>query len=307
MTYDLPPRDFLGYGNKPPSIRWPNDARVAVSLVVNIEEGAELSLSAGDERNESVHEIVLEVKDEPDLCMETHYEYGTRAGWWRVMELLDRHNAKATMNTCGRAVEISPWIAQDAVRRGHEMSCHGWRWEGHAGMPEDVERANIARAVEAIRKAGGVRPIGLHTKSASSARTRRLVVEEGGFLYDSNSYNDDLPYVVQVLGKPHVVLPYSFDTNDMRFTKQGGFQFADDFARYCGDALDWLWEEGRAAPRMMTIGLHLRVIGRPGRIGGLAKFLDHAARKGGIWFARRDEIARYWRQAVGLPEWRPSA
>jgi allantoinase len=211
------------------------------------------------------------------------------------------------MNTCGRAVQLSPWIAQDAVKRGHEMSCHGWRWEGHAGMSEAVERANIARAVEAIRNASGIRPIGLHTKSASSPRTRRLVVEEGGFLYDSNAYNDDLPYVVEVLGKPHIVLPYSFDTNDMRFTKQGGFQFADDFARYCVDALDWLWEEGRTAPRMMTIGLHLRVIGRPGRIGGLKKFLDHASKKGGIWFARRDEIARYWRQAVGLPEWQPAA
>lgn len=304
---DLPPRDFLGYGDKPPAIRWPNDARVAVSLVVNIEEGAELSLSAGDEKNESVYEIVQEVVGEPDLAMESHYEYGSRAGWWRIMEVLDRHGAKATMNTCSRAVALSPWIARDAVRRGHEMSCHGWRWEGHVGMSEERERAVIARAVAEIKAAGGERPVGLHLKAPCTTRTRRLLVEEGGFLYDSNAYNDDMPYVVEVLGRPHIVLPYSFDTNDMRFTRQGGFTFAGDFARYCIDALDWLWEEGRAAPRMMTIGLHLRIIGRPGRIGGLAAFLEHCQKKGGIWFARRDEIARHWRQAVGLPAWQPAA
>jgi len=305
-TNDLPPRDFLGYGDKPPAIRWPNDARVAVSLVVNIEEGAELSLSAGDEKNESVYEIVQEVVGEPDLAMESHYEYGSRAGWWRIMDVLDRYGAKATMNTCSRAVALSPWIARDAVRRGHEMSCHGWRWEGHIGMSEERERAVIARAVAEIRAAGGERPVGLHLKAPCTTRTRRLLVEEGGFLYDSNAYNDDMPYVVEVLGRPHIVLPYSFDTNDMRFTRQGGFTFAGDFARYCIDALDWLWEEGRTAPRMMTIGLHLRIIGRPGRIGGLAAFLEHCQKKGGIWFARRDEIARHWRQAVGLPAWQPA-
>lgn len=301
-----PPRDFLGYGDKPPAIRWPTDARVAVSLVVNIEEGAELSLSAGDEKNESVYEIVQEVVGEPDLAMESHYEYGSRAGWWRIMEVLDRYGAKATMNTCSRAVALSPWIARDAVRRGHEMSCHGWRWEGHIGMSEERERAVIARAVAEIKAAGGERPVGLHLKAPCTTRTRRLLVEEGGFLYDSNAYNDDMPYVVEVLGRPHIVLPYSFDTNDMRFTRQGGFTFAGDFARYCIDALDWLWEEGRTAPRMMTIGLHLRIIGRPGRIAGLAAFLEHCQKKGGIWFARRDEIARHWRQAVGLPAWQPT-
>lgn len=300
-------RDFLGYGGKPPMVRWPGDARVAVSLVVNIEEGAELAVSQGDARNEGIHEIVGEVVGAPDLCMESHFEYGSRAGWWRIMEVLQRHGVVATMNACGRAIEISPWMARDAVARGHEMSCHGWRWEPHAGMTAAEEREIIRRAVSAIEAACGQRPVGFHTRSSASPHTRRLLVEDGGFLYDSNGYNDDMPYVVEVAGRDHVVLPYAFDTNDMRFRNGGGFVQGEDFARYCIAAFDRLWEEGAMAPRMMTVGLHLRIIGRPARIGGLVAFLDHVRGKGGAWIARRDEIARHWRSAVGLPEWRPAA
>lgn len=287
-------RDFRGYGDTPPSAQWPNGARVAVSVVVNVEEGAELSLTHGDERNEAVYEVVEEVVGVADLCMESHFEYGTRVGWQRIRDLLDEFGVKATLNACGRAIEISPWLAREAVARGHEVSCHGWRWERHAHMDEPQERAVIARAVAAIRDACGVRPVGWHTRSATSAATRRLLIAEGGFIYDSNAYNDDTPYRADAGGRDFVVLPYSFDTNDMRFQRGGGFVFGDDFARYCCDAFDVLYAEGRRFPRMMSVGLHLRIIGRPGRINGLRRFLAHVAKHGDIWFARRDEIARHW-------------
>jgi allantoinase len=297
-------RDFRGYGDAPPPVRWPNGARLAVSIVVNIEEGAELSLGMGDEDNEFVHEVVEKVEGARDLCMESHFEYGSRAGWPRIRALLAEHGVKATLNACGRAIACSPWIAKEAVADGHEVCSHGWRWERQAHMDEDQERAVIAKAVAAITAAAGTPPVGWHTRSSTSVNTRRLLVEHGGFAYDSNAYNDDLPYVVEVLGRPHVVLPYAFDTNDMRYTRNGGFVFADDFARYCVEAFDRLYDEGARAPRMMTVGLHLRIIGRPGRIGGLARFLAHAASRPGVWFARRDDIAAAWRAAAGLPPWR---
>ena len=220
-----------------------------MSLVVNVEEGAELTLSAGDERNESRYEVVDEVVGAVDPCMESHFEYGTRAGYWRIMALLARFGVPATVSACARALEQSPWLARDALARGHEIACHGYRWESHAGMSEPVERAVIARAVETITRVAGVRPVGWHTRSASSVNTRRLLVEEGGFRYDSDAYDDDLPYLVQVGGRPHVVIPYSFDTNDMRFQAGGGFTLARDFAAYVTDAFDWLWREGESAPK----------------------------------------------------------
>ena len=291
-------RDFRGYGDAPPPIRWPDGKRLAVSLVVNVEEGAELSLGMGDEANEAVYEIVEEVRGTRDLCMESHFEYGTRAGWPRIRDLLRAYGVFATLNANGRALACSPWLAREAVADGHEVAAHGWRWERHAGMEEADERAAIARTVEAIRTAAGSAPVGFHTRSAPSVNTRRLLIEHGGFLYDSNAYNDDLPYLVETGGRPHVVLPYAFDTNDMRFQRSGGFVFGDDFARYCIDAFDRLYDEGAHAPRMLSVGLHLRIIGRPGRIGGLERFLAHAASKPGTWFARRDAIAGHWLSAA---------
>ncbi len=287
-------RDFRGYGDQPPDPRWPGDARVAVSFVVNVEEGAELSLSAGDERNESVYEVMDEVRGVPDACMETHFEYGTRAGYWRIMETLDRFMVPATLSACGRALEVSPWLAADGVRRGHEIAAHGYRWERHAHMTEGEERAVITRTVQAITKAAGTRPLGWHTRSTPSPHTRRLLVEDG-FLYDSDAYSDDLPFFVDVGGRAHVVIPYSFDTNDMHF-HQGRQRFVTgaDFAEYVNDAFDTLWREGASAPKMLSIGLHLRMIGRPGRIGGLQRVLEHMRDKGAVWFARRDAIARHW-------------
>lgn len=299
-------RDFAGYRGRPPQVSWPNDARLALSLVVNVEEGAELSLGMGDESNEFIYEAVERVDGVRDLCMESHFEYGPRAGWPRIRNLLRQHGVVATLNASGRALALSPCIAREAVADGHEVSSHGWRWERQVYMAEAEERSVIARSVAAIAQAAGTPPVGWHTRSATSLNTRRLLVEHGGFLYDSNAYNDDIPYMVEVLpGRPHVVLPYAFDTNDMRFANGGGFVFGDDFARYCIDAFDRLYAEGASAPRMMSVGLHLRIIGRPGRIGGLERFLAHAASRSGVWFARRDAIAHAWRVGVGLPPWTP--
>lgn len=294
-------RDFAGYCGAPPHPRWPYDARVAVSLVVNVEEGAELSLGDGDERNEAVYEATEEVVGRPDPCMASHYEYGTRAGYWRIMEALADFGAPATLSCCARALERAPWLAADALARGHEIACHGYRWESHAGMDEAFERRVIERSVRAIERVAGTRPVGWHTRSAPSTRTRRLLVEEGGFLYDSDAYNDDLPFVVTVAGRPHVVVPYSFDTNDMRFTNGGGFVHGTDFGQYCIAAFDRLWREGARAPKMMSVGLHLRIIGRPARIAGLEMFLEHVAAKGAAWFPRRCEIAHHWRSLLELP------
>ena len=298
-------RDFAGYRGTPPRIAWPDGARLALSIVVNVEEGAELSLGMGDDVNEFVHEIVERIEGARDLCMESHFEYGTRAGWPRIRAVLRQYGVAATLNASGRAVAISPWLAAEAVADGHEVSSHGWRWERHAHMDEASERSVIAQSVDAITRAAGTPPVGWHTRSASSLNTRRLLVEHGGFLYDSDAYNDDIPYAVTVGGTPHVVLPYAFDTNDMRYFNGGGFVLADDFARYCIDSFDRLYDEGGDAPRMMNIGLHLRISGRPGRIGGLERFLAYAASKPGVWFARRDAIAHAWRAGVGLPRWSP--
>lgn len=296
-------RDFRGYGPNPPDPCWPGRARVAVSFVLNVEEGAELSLADGDERNEGTYEVRDEVVGTRDRCMESHFEYGTRVAYWRIAALFAERGVPCTLNACGRAVARSPWLARDAVARGHEICCHGWRWESQAHMDEATERDRIQRAVEAIREACGVRPVGWHTRSASSPNTRRLLVEDGGFLYDSDDYGDDLPFWTVVAGRPHLVVPYAFDTNDMHF-HQGLQRFvtAADFAEYVIDAADWLWREGAHGGRMMSIGLHLRMIGRPGRMRALETILDHFAAKGGFWIARRDLIARHFMAVVPPPE-----
>jgi allantoinase len=307
MTTGLPEtdRDFAGLRSALAMPCWPDGKRLAVSVVVNVEEGAELSLGMGDEANEFVYEAVERVEGVRDLCMESHFEYGTRMGWGRIRRALKAHGVRATLNACGRALAYSPWIAREAVADGHEVSAHGWRWERHVYMDEALERAAIARTVAAIAAAAGTPPVGWHTRSATSPATRRLLVEQGGFLYDSNAYNDDAPYTLAVGGKPHVVLPYAFDTNDMRFGNGGGFVFGDDFARYCIDAFERLYAESADAPRMLSVGLHLRIVGRPARIGGLERLLAHMASRDGVWFARRDEIAHAWRKLAGLPAWQP--
>ena len=288
------PRDLLGYGATPPDPRWPGGARVAVSFVLNVEEGAEVSVAEGDERNEAVYEVIDRLEGIPDPCLESHFDYGTRAGWWRIMKAFDDAGARCTVSACGRAVERTPSLAADAVARGHEVSAHGWRWESHARMAEADERIAIARTVAAIEAATGVRPVGWHTRSASSPNTRRLLMEEGGFLYDSDWYGDYLPTLLHAGERPYVVLPYAFDTNDMQFQHTHRFVRAHDFSGYVLDAFDWLWREGAHAPKMISIGLHLRMLGRPGRMQALVDMLAEMTRRPGVWIARRDEIARHW-------------
>ncbi|HTZ66717.1 MAG TPA: polysaccharide deacetylase family protein [Roseiarcus sp.] len=273
-----------------------------MSFVVNFEEGGEYAVSDGDDRNEAVHEVEHRVVGLPDPGLDSHFEYGTRAGWWRIADVLGRHDVKATVSACGRAVERLPRLAQDANRRGHEIAAHGWRWESHAGMSEDDERQRIAWTVAAIAKATGVRPVGWHTRAPASSNTRRLLVEEGGFLYDSDAYNDDLPYTLAYGPRRHVVMPYAFDTNDMQFQTTNRFRGASDFADYVLEAFEWLYREGLQAPKMMSIGLHLRVIGRPGRIGALERILSTMRARDDVWIARRDEIARHWLARMTAPK-----
>ncbi|MGK7868180.1 polysaccharide deacetylase family protein [Falsiroseomonas sp. E2-1-a20] len=287
----MPPssRDLAGRAGTASPATWPDGRKLALSFVVNVEEGAEMSLTSGDARNEATYEAREEVVGHPDPCMESHFAYGSRVGLWRILDAFDAHGVKATLSSCGRAVAATPVLAAAPHARGHEISAHGWRWESHAGMPEATERNVIAATVAAIRDATGERPVGWHTRSASSVNTRRLLQEEGGFLYDSDNYDDDLP---RRHGAAHVRLPYAFDTNDMRFSPGGGFIQHEDFSRYCIAAIDWLLAEG--APRMLSIGLHLRIIGRPARMPGLDAVLRHVAGRDDVWVARRCDIARHW-------------
>lgn len=285
-------RDLKGYGRQLPATRWPFDARVAVSFVVNFEEGGEFSMSDGDSRNEAVYEVT-DQQTVADACIDSHFEYGTRVGYWRVADLFGRFGLPFTLSACGRAVERSPWLAQDAAQRGHEVSAHGYRWEKHLKMDEQTEQGNILAAIKAIEGATGVRPVGWHTRSSPSPNTRRLLVENG-FMYDSDAYNDDTPYFVKVSGQRHLVLPYTFDTNDMHFQHSDRFGTGREFSRYVCDAYDWLEREGEAMPRMLSIGLHLRMIARPGRMGALEKILQHMTQRQTAWITTRKAIAGHW-------------
>lgn len=289
-------RDLYGYGATPPRVGWPDDARVAVSFVLNIEEGSELRTTRGDPVNEAIYDMIEMRNQGPNLTMESHFDYGARAGYWRIVRVLERFGATCTVNACAEALELTPWIARDCVDRGYEISCHGERWLTHADMTPEDERASIDRAVARIAAVAGVRPVGWHTRCPHTAHTRALLVEEGGFLYDSDAYDDDLPSFVKVGDRRHVVVPYSLDTNDMRFQRPDSpFVTAGAFADYVNDAFDWLWREGEDVPRMMTIGLHTRIIGRPARIRGLEAVLEHMASRGGAWIATRAAIAEHWR------------
>ncbi|QHI97808.1 polysaccharide deacetylase family protein [Xylophilus rhododendri] len=287
-----PPRDFIGHGEHPPAVRWPGAARVAVSFVVNFEEGAEFSMTDGDARNEGIYEVI-DPQPAPDRCIDSHFEYGTRVAYWRIAGLFAEHGGHYTLSSCGRAVERSPWLPRHASAQGHEVSAHGWRWEKGTDLDPEQESAAIARTRDTIAAVVGRPPVGWHTRSNATAHTRSLLARHG-FLYDSDAYNDDTPYDVLVDGRPHLVLPYAFDTNDMQFQNTQRFGTGEEFAQYVCAAYDWLWREGADTPRMLSVGLHLRMIGRPGRIGALERILQHIATRGGAWVATREQIARHW-------------
>lgn len=283
------------------AIRWPGGAGLAISFVLNIEEGAELSVADGDPVNEAVHEITHRVDGGPDHCMGTHFEYGARAGYARIAQRFIDAGLPLTLNICGRALERTPWVAQDVRAHGWEPCGHGWTWTSPVGRAAADEAADIARTVATIERLTGRVPAGWHNKGSRTSSTRRLLRAHSGFIYDSDDYGDDLPHLLQVDDgrAPHVVLPYGFDTNDMRFFDRGGFVRADDFAGYVGDAIDALAVEARHAPRMLTIGLHARIIGRPGRIAGLDRVIERVQRSGACAVMTREAIARHWLACAG--------
>eukprot|EP01126_Amoeba_proteus_P032737 TRINITY_DN3194_c0_g3_i9.p1 TRINITY_DN3194_c0_g3~~TRINITY_DN3194_c0_g3_i9.p1 ORF type:complete len:491 (-),score=49.83 TRINITY_DN3194_c0_g3_i9:41-1513(-) len=231
-----------------------------------------------------------------DFCVESHFEYGTRVGYWRIMEAFDKYNLKLTLSACGRAAERSPWVVKDAAGRGHEIAAHGYLWESHERMTESDEALSINRCVDAIQSITGKPPVGWHTRSKRSPHTRKLLVDRG-FLYSDDAYNDDTPYFVEINGQHHLILPYAFDTNDMQYQGTSRFTTASSFSRYVIDAFDWLANHETYIPRMLTIGLHLRVISRPGRMPALEEILLHISKSEKAWIARREDIARHW---IGL-------
>jgi putative urate catabolism protein len=292
------PRDLVGYASRPPHPRWPQEARIAVSLVLNYEEGGEACVLHGDSHSESVLTDLGAVEALPgvrNVNVESLFEYGSRVGFWEIMRLLKSMGAPATVYAVGIALERNPEVAAELAGSGLEVACHGHRWIDYQFVPEEVERADMQRNVETISRLIGRRPVGWYT-GRPSPNTRRLVVQTGGFLYDSDAYNDDLPYWTQVAGQRHLVIPYSFDNNDSRLQRGGDFGTGNEFFSYCRDAFDWLYRLGsEGRPRMMSIGLHGRIIGRPGRIGALARLVEHIQRHQGVWLCNRAAIAQHWR------------
>jgi peptidoglycan/xylan/chitin deacetylase (PgdA/CDA1 family) len=293
-------RDLVGYGGQPPAVVWPRPAVVAVSLVVNYEEGAELSVEDGDPANERIGEVLSVVDPgRRDLGQEQIFAYGLRAGLWRFLDAFERHGRLATFYMCGRAVERTPALAAEVVRRGHEPACHGWRWTPHALYQDiDTERRALERCIAVTTQATGERPLGFFCRGSESLHTRALLAELG-FEYGSNAFDDDLPYYDRsVPGDPLLMLPYALDSNDMKFFHPNGFAEPDEFVRYVEAALEVLIAEGRrGAPKLLNIGLHLRISGRPARFAAVERILDLLDRWGdAVWVARRLDIARHWRE-----------
>jgi len=291
-----PGRDLIGYGTHSPQPDWPGGARLALNIVVNYEEGAENCLLNGDAGPETLLSDLSGLESVPGtriLNIESVYEYGSRVGFWRVLGVLRERALPFTINAVGLALERSPTAAAAIAEADCDVQAHGWRWIDYQYMGEAEERRHIGLCVEAIARLTGERPLGWYS-GRPSLNTRRLVVEEGGFLYDSDAYNDELPYWTRDFGRPHLVLPYCLDTNDSRFTRAQGFDLAEQFFVYLRDTFDCLYAEGAEQPKMMTVGLHGRLVGRPGRIAGLSRFLDHAMAHERVWICKRNDIARHW-------------
>ena len=288
-------RDLVGYGGCPPHPRWPGEARVAVQFVLNIEAGAESCVLNGDARSEAyLHELPGRPprEGERDLSVEGMYEYGARAGVWRILEMFNARGLPLTAFAVGRALELNPQVGHALAAAGHEVAGHGYRWLDYRDFSEGEERRHIRLTVEVIERICGKRPVGWYT-GRTSRNTRRLVREEGGFLYSSDAYNDDLPY--WFTGSPaHLVIPYTLVNNDVRYLLPNGFSSGEDFFRLLRDAFDLLWQEGAQCPKMMSVGLHARISGHPGRAAALARFLDYVKGHDSVWVCRREEIARHW-------------
>jgi len=294
------PRDMIGYGGKPPRADWPGGARIALQFVLNYEEGGENSVLHGDPGSEQFLSEIIGAPAYParHMSMESIYEYGSRAGVWRLLQEFETRGLPLTVFAVAMALQRNPPLASELVRLGHEIACHGLRWIHYQQVDADTERAHMQQALEILTNLTGLRPEGWYT-GRDSPNTRRLVVEQGGLLYDSDYYGDDLPLWQQVettdgARKPHLVIPYTLDANDMRFATAQGFNSGEQFFHYLRDSFDVLYAEGEHAPKMMSVGLHCRLVGRPGRFRALQRFLDHVQQHDAVWVCRRIDIARHW-------------
>lgn len=290
------PRDLIGYGRTPPLADWPGGARLALQIVLNYEEGGEACILHGDAASEAYLQEVpglAPLPGERNIQVESMYEYGSRAGFWRLMRLFERHDLPVTVYAVAMALDRHPEAAAAMREAGHEIASHGLRWIDYQTVPEAVEREHMRQAIAIHTRVTGSRPLGWYTGRVSP-NTRRLVAEEGGFLYDADSYADDLPYWEVVEGRPQLIVPYTLDNNDMKFATLHGLGTGEDFHAYLRDAFDVLYEEGAERPKMMSVGLHCRLAGRPGRLAGLQRFLDHVRRHDDVWICRRVDIARHW-------------
>ena len=287
-------RDFVGYGNPLPKVRWPEGAKIAISVVVNYEEGSEYSLLDGDQAHEVNNEVPSPVPPtQRDLANESFFEYGSRVGVWRILKTLGDFSIPASFFCCALALERNTSVGPAIVAAGHEIVGHGNRWEEYYLLSKEEEELAIDKAVQSIRKTTGVEPLGWYTRYAPSENTRELIASHGGFIYDSNSYSDDIPYYVEANNEPWLVIPYSLEVNDTRFWR-GGMNRPSDFLETLINTFDVLYEEGDENPKLMNIGLHCRIAGRPSRAGILKQFFQYVDEKSGVWFARRDQIAHWW-------------
>jgi len=294
------PRDMIGYAGKPPPADWPGGARIALQFVLNYEEGGENSVLHGDPGSEQFLSEIIGAPAYParHMSMESIYEYGSRAGVWRLLHEFEARGLPLTVFAVAMALERNPPLAAELVRLGHEIACHGLRWIHYQQVDAGLERAHMREALEILARLTGQRPEGWYT-GRDSPNTRRLVVEQGGLLYDSDYYGDDLPLwqLVETADgarKPHLVVPYTLDANDMRFATAQGFNSGEQFFHYLRDSFDVLYAEGARAPKMMSVGLHCRLVGRPGRFRALQRFLDHVQQHEDVWICRRIDIARHW-------------
>ena len=302
MSSDYP-RDMVGYGANPPDPQWPGNARLAVNFVINFEEGSEGSIFDGEDQTEAGLTEGAGGNFAPgsrNLGAESMFEYGSRAGFWRLMRLFAAHDMPVTIFGCALALERNPEAAEAIRKAGHDVCCHGWRWVEHYQLDEATEREHIRRAVASLKSTVGERPLGWYCRYAASENTRRLLVEEGGFLYDSDSYADDLPYWTEVDGRAHLIVPYTLTNNDVKFMR-GYLSTADDYFHFIKDGFDLLYEEGATAPKMMSVGLHMRIMGHPARAAGLARLLDYISQFGDVWVCRRADIARHWVERHPFP------
>ena len=290
------PRDLIGYGRTPPQADWPGGARLALNFVLNYEEGAENCVLHGDAGSEAfLSEIVgADVYPARHMSVESIYEYGSRVGVWRVLDLFSRHEMPITVFAVGMAAERHPDAIRHMMACGHEICSHGYRWIDYQNVDIEIEREHMRLAIEALQAVTGERPLGWYT-GRSGPNTRRLVVEDGGFLYDADDYSDDLPHWTVVDGNPHLIVPYTLDANDMRFASPQGFNSGDQFYAYLRDTFDVLYAEGQRTPRLMSVGLHCRLVGRPGRFAALQRFVEHVARHDDVWVTRKVDVARHWR------------